>query len=169
MNGRWHTSPLRRGWKYGAPTARSSRSVLRCRSRRSISSDPIGAISGRRTSRWRPMPAPSSGGGKCLASRCARGRVKCQKRSSLARFYSMSRTALLYWGGIPTGKFVPAGGVGAQHPSLGSYLTCRNWVRPEPFKYIHFPDVKDLGLEIVPTGDDESVALSTQRPVKGIV
>jgi len=42
-----------------------------------------------------------------------------------------------------------------------------NW--PEPFKYIHFPDVKDLGLEIVPTGDGESVALSTQRPVKGIV
>lgn len=58
---------------------------------------------------------------------------------------------------------------GRPRPSLGSHLTCRNWVRPEPFKYIHFPDVKDLGLEIVPTGDGESVSLSTQRPVKGIV
>lgn len=41
--------------------------------------------------------------------------------------------------------------------------------RPEPFKYLHFPDVKDLGLTISPVEDGESVALSTQRPVKGIV
>jgi len=42
-----------------------------------------------------------------------------------------------------------------------------NW--PEPFKYIHFPDVKDVGLKITPTEDGESVALSAERPVKGIV
>jgi beta-mannosidase len=34
---------------------------------------------------------------------------------------------------------------------------------------LHFPDVKDLGLEITPIDDGDSVALSTQRPVKGIV
>jgi len=45
----------------------------------------------------------------------------------------------------------------------------RELVRPEPFKYIHFPDVKDLGLKITPSEDGESVALSTQRPIKGIV
>jgi beta-mannosidase len=61
-------------------------------------------------------------------------------------------------------------------PSLGRSSTgwyhgidVQELVRPEPFKYIHFPDVKDLGLEIVPTEDGESVALSTERPIKGIV
>ena len=48
-------------------------------------------------------------------------------------------------------------------------MTCEELVRPEPFKYIHFPDVKDLGLKIVPTEDGESVALSALRPIKGIV
>jgi len=47
---------------------------------------------------------------------------------------------------------------------LGRYS---NW--PEPFKYIHFPDVKDVGLKITPIDDGESVALSAERPVKGIV
>lgn len=41
--------------------------------------------------------------------------------------------------------------------------------RLEPFKYLHFPDVKDLGLTITPVEDDESITLSTQRPIKGIV
>lgn len=48
-------------------------------------------------------------------------------------------------------------------------IDMRELVRPEPFKYIHFPDVKDLGLKITPSEDGESVALSTQRPIKGIV
>lgn len=47
---------------------------------------------------------------------------------------------------------------------LGRYS---NW--PEPFKYLHFPDAKDLGLTITPVEDGESVTLSTQRPIKGIV
>lgn len=42
-------------------------------------------------------------------------------------------------------------------------------IRPEPFKYIHFPDVKDLGLKIASIGDGESVELSAQRPIKGII
>ncbi|KZT29317.1 glycoside hydrolase family 2 protein [Neolentinus lepideus HHB14362 ss-1] len=42
-----------------------------------------------------------------------------------------------------------------------------NW--PEPFKYIHFPDVKDLGLKITTGADGESVELSTRKPIKGIV
>ena len=41
--------------------------------------------------------------------------------------------------------------------------------RPEPFKYIHFPDVQDLGPEVTVGADGESVRLSTKKPVKGIV
>jgi beta-mannosidase len=53
-------------------------------------------------------------------------------------------------------------------PSLGS-IDVQELIRPEPFKYLHFPDVKDLGLDITPGEDGESVALSTQRPIKGII
>ncbi|EPQ58996.1 glycoside hydrolase family 2 protein [Gloeophyllum trabeum ATCC 11539] len=42
-----------------------------------------------------------------------------------------------------------------------------NW--PEPFKYIHFPEVKDLGLKITTGANGESVELSTEKPIKGIV
>ncbi|EKM59838.1 glycoside hydrolase family 2 protein [Phanerochaete carnosa HHB-10118-sp] len=42
-----------------------------------------------------------------------------------------------------------------------------NW--PEPFKFIHYPAVQDLGLEVSVGADGESVQLSTQRPIKGIV
>ncbi|KAI0053587.1 glycoside hydrolase family 2 protein [Auriscalpium vulgare] len=42
-----------------------------------------------------------------------------------------------------------------------------NW--PEPFKYIHFPAVEDLGFKIATLGDGESVELSTLRPIKGVV
>jgi len=47
---------------------------------------------------------------------------------------------------------------------LGRYS---NW--PEPFKFISFPEIKDLGLSIVVGKDGESVELSTKRPIKGIV
>ncbi|KAI0089166.1 glycoside hydrolase family 2 protein [Irpex rosettiformis] len=47
---------------------------------------------------------------------------------------------------------------------LGRYS---NW--PEPFKYITFPDVNDLGLEIAVQPEGESVSLSTKKPIKGIV
>lgn len=42
-----------------------------------------------------------------------------------------------------------------------------NW--PEPFKFIHFPDAQELGLEVSVGADGESVRLSAKRPVKGIV
>ncbi|EIM88069.1 beta-mannosidase [Stereum hirsutum FP-91666 SS1] len=42
-----------------------------------------------------------------------------------------------------------------------------NW--PEPFKYLTFPPVSDLGLTITPQQDGESLCLSTERPIKGIV
>ena len=48
-------------------------------------------------------------------------------------------------------------------------IDVRGLGRPEPFKYIHFPDVKGVGLKITPMEDGESVALSAKRPVKGIV
>lgn len=47
---------------------------------------------------------------------------------------------------------------------LGRYS---NW--PEPFKYISFPEIKDLGLSITVGSDGESVELSTKKPIKGIV
>jgi len=47
---------------------------------------------------------------------------------------------------------------------LGRYS---NW--PEPFKFIDFPEVQDLGLTIVTTSDGESVELSSKKPIKGIV
>jgi beta-mannosidase len=53
-------------------------------------------------------------------------------------------------------------------PSHAS-IDVQELIRPEPFKYLHFPDVKDLGLEITPGEDGESVVLNAQRPIKGIV
>jgi beta-mannosidase len=41
--------------------------------------------------------------------------------------------------------------------------------RPEPFKYIHFPDVKDLDFKITPSAGGDTIVLSTERPMKGIV
>ena len=41
--------------------------------------------------------------------------------------------------------------------------------RPEPFKFIEFPEVKDLGLKIVAAPDGKSVELSALKPIKGIV
>lgn len=41
--------------------------------------------------------------------------------------------------------------------------------RPEPFKYIHFPDVKEVGLHVEVGADGESVTLSCAKPIKGIV
>jgi beta-mannosidase len=41
--------------------------------------------------------------------------------------------------------------------------------RPEPFKFIHFPEASDLGLKIMIFPDGNSVSLSTQKPIKGLV
>lgn len=41
--------------------------------------------------------------------------------------------------------------------------------RPEPFKYISFPDIKDVGLSITVGKDGESVELNTRKPIKGLV
>ncbi|KAF8529175.1 glycoside hydrolase family 2 protein [Hysterangium stoloniferum] len=42
-----------------------------------------------------------------------------------------------------------------------------NW--PEPYKFINFPNPRDLGFKITVDADGESVQLSTDRPIKGIV
>jgi len=42
-----------------------------------------------------------------------------------------------------------------------------NW--PEPFKYIKFPSVKEVGLTITTLGDGESIEMSSSKPIKGIV
>jgi len=42
-----------------------------------------------------------------------------------------------------------------------------NW--PEPFKYIHFPAVNELGFKITASDDGQSVQLTTERPIKGII
>ncbi len=54
------------------------------------------------------------------------------------------------------------------YPSL-LLRSLRSVSRPEPFKYITFPDVQALGLEINIQSDGESVRLSTGKPIKGIV
>lgn len=41
--------------------------------------------------------------------------------------------------------------------------------RPEPFKFINFPSVEEVGLKITSSQDGESVELSTKKPIKGIV
>lgn len=41
--------------------------------------------------------------------------------------------------------------------------------RPEPFKFITFPAVAELGLKVEIGGDGETVRLSTERPIKGVV
>ncbi|EIW82049.1 glycoside hydrolase family 2 protein [Coniophora puteana RWD-64-598 SS2] len=42
-----------------------------------------------------------------------------------------------------------------------------NW--PEPYKFVDFPPVPQLGLSVLVGADGESVTLDTRRPVKGIV
>ncbi|CAA7259722.1 unnamed protein product [Cyclocybe aegerita] len=42
-----------------------------------------------------------------------------------------------------------------------------NW--PEPFKFIHYPPIENLGLKVEVGADGESVTLSTKKPIKGIV
>jgi beta-mannosidase len=39
--------------------------------------------------------------------------------------------------------------------------------RPEPFKFIHFPSVEEVGLDVRVDGD--IVELSAKKPIKGIV
>lgn len=48
-------------------------------------------------------------------------------------------------------------------------MTWSSFYRPEPFKYITFPEVQDLGLEVSVESGGESVRLSTKKPIKGVV
>ena len=49
------------------------------------------------------------------------------------------------------------------------YCIIQASLRPEPFKYIHFPSVQVAGLEIKVREDGETVELSCKKPIKGIV
>jgi beta-mannosidase len=42
-------------------------------------------------------------------------------------------------------------------------------LRPEPFKFIHFPSVEAVGLKVTVEEDGETVRLETKKPIKGIV
>ena len=71
-------------------------------------------------------------------------------------------------------KFWPDTPIGTDVSSLSALapidFTDRSSViycRPEPFKFIHFPTVEEVGLYI--NVDDDSVKLSTKKPIKGIV
>lgn len=51
---------------------------------------------------------------------------------------------------------------------------CRTYInnrpcRPEPFKFIHFPAIADLNLKATVSHDGESIVLTTEKPIKGIV
>ncbi|EKM80323.1 hypothetical protein AGABI1DRAFT_120351 [Agaricus bisporus var. burnettii JB137-S8] len=54
--------------------------------------------------------------------------------------------------------------LGDNEDVLGRYS---NW--PEPFKFVKFPSVKDVGLGITVGRDGETVTLSALKPIKGIV
>jgi beta-mannosidase len=41
--------------------------------------------------------------------------------------------------------------------------------RPEPFKFIKFPQIAELGLKVDVGLDGETITLSTRKPIKGIV
>lgn len=51
---------------------------------------------------------------------------------------------------------------GVSNPSLTIFE-----LRPEPFKFITFP--ADVGLTATVASDGESVVLTTEKPVKGVV
>jgi len=42
-----------------------------------------------------------------------------------------------------------------------------NW--PEPYKYIHFPSPKEVGLSVTVSSDGEAVTLDCLKPIKGII
>lgn len=44
-----------------------------------------------------------------------------------------------------------------------------NGFRPEPFKFIKFPSVEEVGIGIQVSEDGESITVTTKRPVKGLV
>jgi beta-mannosidase len=46
-----------------------------------------------------------------------------------------------------------------------SHCACR----PEPFKFIKFPPIKDIGLKITTDYDNETIRLSVKKPVKGVI
>jgi len=48
-------------------------------------------------------------------------------------------------------------------------LILLKFFRPEPFKFIKFPAVKELGLKVTVRSDGESVALSAEKPIKGLI
>lgn len=48
-------------------------------------------------------------------------------------------------------------------------LICWGSIRPEPFKFIKFPPVAELGLETTVAQDGQTVTLETRKPIKGII
>lgn len=68
------------------------------------------------------------------------------------------------WSDVPRVIIVSARLLDEEGEVLGRYS---NW--PEPFKFIDFPALEDVGLKAEVAQDGESVTLSTRKPVKGIV
>lgn len=64
---------------------------------------------------------------------------------------------------VPKAIIVSARLLDEQGQVLGRYS---NW--PEPFKFIKFPPVEQLGLEVIVQSDD-TVRMTTKKPVKGII
>jgi beta-mannosidase len=48
-------------------------------------------------------------------------------------------------------------------------MTESNVIRPEPFKFIHFPSKEEIGLTITTGADGESIELNVKQPIKGLV
>jgi len=65
---------------------------------------------------------------------------------------------------VPKVIIVSARVLDAKGVVLGRYS---NW--PEPFKFITFPSVQEVGLKMIVASDGESVELSCKKPIKGLV
>lgn len=65
---------------------------------------------------------------------------------------------------VPRSIILSARLLGDSGEVLGRYS---NW--PEPFKFIKFPPVAELGLKAIVSQDRETVTLETLKPIKGIV
>ncbi|KII94824.1 glycoside hydrolase family 2 protein [Plicaturopsis crispa FD-325 SS-3] len=65
---------------------------------------------------------------------------------------------------VPKAIIVSARLLDSDGTVLGRYA---NW--PEPFKFIKFPAVQDVGLALTVGSDGESVELSARKPIKGII
>lgn len=101
-----------------------------------------------------------------LSERCQEKEVKLAPNASTELFKGNlpGQPTRLKKSDVPKTLVVSARLLDEHKAVLGRYS---NW--PEPFKFINFPSREALGLTVVVGDDGESVTLTTEKPIKGIV